>query len=119
MSDNVTDENFDEIHEAIDTTITSLEDAGSDLGDIHSVCLWRAPIFLSKWVYLKKRLVRWLWIFYPRMRLLLKCLLSKFWKAIAVIAFGFLVYVALNYYSSPGREHERLLKHFESIKMAK
>jgi len=45
--------------------------------------------------------------------------LSKIWKTIAVIAFGFLVYEALNYYGSPDREHERLLKHFESIKMAK
>ena len=33
MSDNVTDENFDKIHEAIDTTITSLEDDGSDWED--------------------------------------------------------------------------------------
>ncbi|MBT6009257.1 MAG: hypothetical protein HOG78_08285, partial [Rhodobacterales bacterium] len=39
MSDNVTDENFDKIHEAIDTTITSLEDAGSDLGDI-ALCMF-------------------------------------------------------------------------------
>ena len=29
----------------------------------------------------------------------MKCLLSKIWKTIAVIAFGFLVYVALNYYN--------------------
>ena len=34
MSDNVTDENFDKIHEAIDETITGLEDSGSELGDI-------------------------------------------------------------------------------------
>ena len=39
ISDNVTDENFDKIHEAIDTTITSLEDAGSDLGDI-ALCMF-------------------------------------------------------------------------------
>jgi len=39
MSDNVTDENFDKIHEAIDTTITSLEDGGSDLGDI-ALCMF-------------------------------------------------------------------------------
>ena len=39
MSDNVTDENFDKIHEAIDTTITNLEDGGSDLGDI-ALCMF-------------------------------------------------------------------------------
>jgi len=39
MSDNVTDENFDKIHEAIDITITNLEDGGSDLGDI-ALCMF-------------------------------------------------------------------------------
>ena len=39
MSDNVTDENFDKIHEAIDETITGLEDSGSELGDI-ALCMF-------------------------------------------------------------------------------
>jgi len=39
MSDKVTDENFDKIHEAIDITITNLEDGGSDLGDI-ALCMF-------------------------------------------------------------------------------
>ena len=39
MSDNITDENFDKIHEAIDTTITTLEDSGSELGDI-ALCMF-------------------------------------------------------------------------------
>ena len=39
MSDNVTEENFDKIHEAIDITITNLEDGGSDLGDI-ALCMF-------------------------------------------------------------------------------
>ena len=38
MSDNETDENFDKIHEAIDETITGLEDSGSELGDI-ALCM--------------------------------------------------------------------------------
>ena len=39
MSDNETDENFDKIHEAIDETITGLEDSGSELGDI-ALCMF-------------------------------------------------------------------------------
>ena len=39
MSDNVTDENFDKIHAAIDETITGLEDSGSELGDI-ALCMF-------------------------------------------------------------------------------
>ena len=39
MSDNLTDENFDKIHEAIDETITGLEDSGSELGDI-ALCMF-------------------------------------------------------------------------------
>ena len=39
MSDNETDENFDKIHEAIDETITGLEDSGSGLGDI-ALCMF-------------------------------------------------------------------------------
>ena len=39
MSDNETDENFDKIHEAIDETITELEDNGSELGDI-ALCMF-------------------------------------------------------------------------------
>ena len=39
MSDNVTDENFDKIHAAIDETITGLEDNGSELGDI-ALCMF-------------------------------------------------------------------------------
>ena len=39
MSDNETDENFDKIHEAIDETITGLEDNGSELGDI-ALCMF-------------------------------------------------------------------------------
>ena len=39
MSDNETDENFDKIHEAIDETITGLEDSGSEFGDI-ALCMF-------------------------------------------------------------------------------
>ena len=39
MSENETDENFDKIHEAIDETITGLEDSGSELGDI-ALCMF-------------------------------------------------------------------------------
>ena len=39
MSDNVTDENFDKIHEANEETITGLEDSGSELGDI-ALCMF-------------------------------------------------------------------------------
>ena len=39
MSGNETDENFDKIHEAIDETITGLEDSGSELGDI-ALCMF-------------------------------------------------------------------------------
>jgi hypothetical protein len=39
MADNVTDENFDKIHEAIDETITGLEDSGSELSDI-ALCIF-------------------------------------------------------------------------------
>ena len=70
MSDNVTDENFDKIHEAIDITITNLEDGGSDLGDIALCMFVEAPIYLSKWVYPKRRLVPWPWISYHQMRLI-------------------------------------------------
>jgi len=43
---------------------------------------------------------------------------NKFWKLISIAIFGILIFVIynqLNYFES---EHSRLLKHFESIKMA-
>ena len=81
-------------------------------------CLQRAQTYSSRWVYLRKRLAQWRQIFCLLMKPQSKCLVNKFWKLISIAIFGILIFVIynqLNYFES---EHSRLLKHFESIKMA-
>jgi len=43
---------------------------------------------------------------------------NKFWKLISITIFGILIFVIYNLFNHSESEHSRLLKHFESIKMA-